>query len=245
MKQIQHLVLAAAALFAAGCGSDIGIEPHYGPAHYRLFFDITSSVHDRQKSSWPQDATRLAGGLHYGDAIDVYLIHARTADAAPLFHGDIPAIDQDATRSQKEKAKRELARVRDEAKKAIDEAIRPSEQMHVNATDVFGLFEHRPDPDRQNVYLAFTDGLESVDSKLNFERFCLKGSDLHAAVSDLMDRRGWQSDHLAGANVFFILPGVDTNDAKNCNDFGRLHAFYQTLTSALGGNLTGFDTYWR
>jgi hypothetical protein len=244
MIAVRFLVFAAAIL-AVGCGKTTSAGRAHQASHYWLFFDESASVRDRQKANWPQEATRLAGRLQYGDAAEIDLIHARTADAAPQFRGAIPLFDENSPRDMQEAAKRELIRVRRDAKKAIAEAIHPTQSIHVNATDVFGVFDRfRPDPDRQNLILIFSDGLESADPRLNLERSCLAQMNLESAITDLAHRRRWHDRSLAGANVFFILPGVSSNDAKSCNDSGQLRAFYSMLIGAIGGNLVDFNTQW-
>lgn len=211
---------------------------------YLVFVDQSASVSREQRLRWLSEAGKAIAQLLPGDEVMVYPIDDHTTQAAPLYMVSIPRLDDGDGLAEQVRVKHLLAKTKAESKEAIEKALSDPGQARV--TDVFGALDRVRIKDRGGrkiVLVFFSDMLHSADrGRLDLERTRLDEAAFSSMISAAAEEHRWQSDTLAGATAYVILPSIDSGETQPHNNLRDLRLFYQDLFSALGCRLASFDT---
>jgi len=243
-QRIALTAIAAIALSSA-CGIAPGTErsavSSVQPHRYRIFVDESASAVGRKNPQWDLGVGRLCTLLSYGDASEIYMINDSTKDNAPLFRVSIPQFPANGSMDEQILVKKQLVEGRRKLKNYLNQAIHVDPHKGSKTSDILGFIERSaPDAARKEMTVLFTDGLESADRSLNFEKKCVARLNLNDTIPEVAKRRLWSSGALRG-QVHFVLP--DRPPARKCNSTRELEEFYRVLVKALGAELTSFQPY--
>jgi hypothetical protein len=249
MAQQRHLHTAAPAallavlapLFFVGCSANGSV--HETGRRSFVFLDLTGSVDQEQRRLWESDAGRLVDRLSGGSGIAVYAIHDHTMDAAPLFEGEIPEWNPDATYETAVRQKAELVRIRGGASAAIRKAL--DSGGDAARTDIFSAIDRvQPDPHfRPTAIYFFSDMLNSTPD-LNMEHGgALTRRNAAEQIQKLARQHQWRTGLLKGIDVYCVLNSVASGHRGPAVDRLTQRDFYQALFEALGARLVTYDTH--
>jgi hypothetical protein len=215
--------------------------PPPASAHTFVFIDQSSSVTRLQRQSWVEPLTRIADGIRPGSTLSVFGIHDRTADAAPLFTGDLPVLPARPTSTQLRTYKDERARFLTKARRAISEALETA--VVARTTDVLSVFDRPRDArDRPRLVFVLSDMLH-VTRELNLERQSLSDTHIPDLIQSAAQEHNWSPESLTGTRVYVILPSAQVGDRPSVNSRIVLERFYGAVVTALGGRLERFETH--
>lgn len=249
MAKPKHLRTAAPAallavfapLFLVGCSADGSV--HESGRRSFVFLDLSGSVDQEQRRLWASDAGRLVDRLSGGSGIAVYAIHDHTMEAAPLFEGEIPEWNRDATYEVAARQKAELVRTREGASAAVRKAL--DSGGDAARTDIFSAIDrYQPDPhSRPTAIYFFSDMLNSTPD-LNMEHAgALTRGNAAEQIQKLARKHQWRTGLLKGVDVYCVLNSVASGHRGPAVDRLTQRTFYQGLFEALGARLVTYDTH--
>lgn len=238
--QKSRMLFAAALILMAGCGH----RPAEHPAGVRLFafVDLSASVTQSQRKLWEGEAKKLLQRAGPGWHITVYPIHDQSQAAAPLADVRIPDLRPDALEDETQRYRKGSHAAKKGAQAAFQRAF--DEPGRARATDVFGATGRiEPDPDgRPTVAVFFSDMLHAT-SKWNMGQVQFDRNDIPNLVRGVAERHAWHNKTLEGVRIYCVLNSLSSGQQERGVGRSEREAFYQTLFSALGGQLVLFDTH--
>lgn len=235
------LVMIGACQMSIGCSDAAGDTDGTSQTRYVMFFDLSDSPTLQDRKRWVSLAeTQIIRRLRPGDAIEIYGLHDRTADAAALFADSGVAAGYDAGLEDLAAARRSVGNMRRGATAAVQDVL--SSTVRARATDLFGAFDRvRADPARRTVLIFFSDMLHA-DKDLNLERTKIDLASLQTLVQPIAERRRWRPDLLEGVTVICVLPSPSPGAKRLANDRTVLREFHEVLFASLGARLVAFDS---
>ncbi|MCK4303626.1 MAG: hypothetical protein KAY24_05245 [Candidatus Eisenbacteria sp.] len=211
---------------------------------YLIFIDQTGSISSvAQRNHWVQLLIdEVLGCMQPGDCIQIFAIHDRTRDAAPLYMGKISAVPQDAVMGELQRARSEMTVVRREAGEAIQRAM--TIKKAAKATDLLGAIDRcHADPCKWHTKLIFASDMLHSSSDINLERTALPENGIGNLVAALLARHGWPGSTLAQVQVYCLLNNVPPGASRPVNGRRILRQFWTELVISLGGELVCFETH--
>jgi hypothetical protein len=242
-------ILASASALLFTCSAAVNLLAATCPQHPAiasleiLAFDQSDSITLPQLAEWEPIAQSILNHLCPAAHLQIFAIHNNTLNSRPLFDDSMPSpLPSNPTVDQRIVFKHQILTFRQKAGDALKLAVHHS--VTATSTDIFSLFDRIHHAPSQPVHLViFSDALHS-NPELNLEKISLKSAPPGPLIQRLATRHGWNSSTLAGVSVAFVLPSLQGGKDKSPgpNDRFALHDFYRSLTTALGGTFSSFET---
>jgi hypothetical protein len=228
-------VVAVLALAGVACGRRPATRDR-GPARFAVLVDVSASIGQSDVPRWRHQLGQRLAALSAGDALSMYAIGRRSADAAPLVEVQLREARRERGRSELNRARKEVAETSRVAQERFAAALaRPSSA----GTDIFGALGRVPA--RTTDLIVFSDMLHSGPG-FDMERLRLSSDQVPHLVTRLVEQGRIRPDTLAGTRVWVYLTAVSIDERRRAMvDRAVLRAFWLAVFEKCGASVEYFD----